>query len=246
MNDDDLILIEKYLRNELNDAEMASVETRAAEDTNFAQEISLQKDMLDGIERHFDDNIKSLLAATENHLRQETKVVQPNFWLSRGLPLAAAIITFIMVGYLLIKEKPSSQELYVAYYETYPNIVAPLDRSNSGVSVTALSFYENGDFEKARALLEQEIVAAPDDIGLQFYFGICQLELDNPDFAIAELKPIADAKHEIFGEPAGWYVALAHLKAGSVEEAKKLLVSIKNNKQNAYSKRATALLDELD
>ncbi len=246
MNDDDLILIERYLKDELSDSEKESVESRAENDTSFAREIALQKDMFHGIESHFDNKIKNLLAETEHNMQKEAKVVQPNFWISRGLPMAAAIIVFMMVGYLLIKEKPTGQELFISYYETYPNIVTPLDRSSGTGSNTALSYYENGDFQQALSLLEKEILASPEDIGLQFYFGICQLEVGNIDFAITELKSISDANSEIFSEPATWYLALAYLRANKLAEAKNTLRSIQEMKNNAYQKRATKLLEEMD
>lgn len=160
-----------------------------------------------------DQQIKEKLASTGQELKGGTnrRVITADFWLKGGLP-AAAIIVFLLVGYIILNQTDSNQKLFSAYYNTYPNVIEPIERSNSVKEKSALAYYENGNYEKARELLEKEIVKSPGDIGIQFYFSIRQLELDNVDFAILDLEAIADSDNLTFKEPATWYLVLAYLK----------------------------------
>ncbi len=71
MKKEDIQLIETYLLGQLNENEQLAVKQRAMEDPDFAAEMALQTDILNGIVWHEDELMKQKIALVDKSLAQE-------------------------------------------------------------------------------------------------------------------------------------------------------------------------------
>lgn len=100
-------------------------------------------------------------------------------------------------------------------------------------------------YDEAIPLLKKEWEqAAPRDSALLLYLGCAYLATERPDEAITTLQILVD--HPEMGGKARWYLAIAELKAGRVDQARTLLLPLADDPGSAFQPDARALLDALN
>ncbi len=246
MNQPNIELIDNYLKGNLSDNAAQEFEHRLETDTTFAASVALQKDVVSGIESHFDTQLKEKLQHVENEFtkdEKETKVIPLRNW--KPLAIAASVVLIVAFSYLKFFNTPNTQDVYLSYYEPYPNIVSPSERSAESQKQDAMSFYEKGDYETAASLFITDLKTSPNSDYIQFYMALSQLSLKNAKDAIPLLKNLANQDNSKFQAPAAWYLALSYTQAGDSNSAKKQLQSIIAG-EGDYAKRAEKLLVELE
>lgn len=134
--------------------------------------------------------------------------------------IAATVIILWITGNFIFYAKSHGESIYEAYYHPYPNILTPAKHQDEMDYTAVMKLYENGEYSACLKALETVIVEDTDNVGLQFYYAICQLELGNTDFAIADFEYIKHLNDPIFSLPSTWYLSLAYLKLDQIEEAK--------------------------
>lgn len=167
-------------------------------------------------------------------------------WSARDyLALAATLVVGVgMTVYLL---RPGGTEtLFQRYFEPYPSI-QPIVRGEPATDARsdALVLYEARDYRGALAAFERIVKDRPDDPVLRFYTGQCRLALGRGPEAIRDFEETRKLGANELVTPAEWYLALAHLRSGHVEEARVLLRGIVE-RRSFYEDKARALLRELD
>jgi tetratricopeptide (TPR) repeat protein len=246
----DIDYIEKYLANDLSDSERAAFEAQMKTDSVLAEEVALHRDVLIGLEAHFNNKLKHSLQDIELELRQEEKQKPaPVFRLNSRMimAIAASFVVLLVAAYLLFNAvAPSNQELFATYYQPYPNIVSPIQRSEMPVAVNqGMLYYENGQFEVAIDEFSQQLAKDPANTTLLFYRGVSQLSLENPRAALTDLQQVVQLQDARFTHPAQWYISLAQLKLGNTAEASATLRQVAQS-DSGYSQKAQQLLDDLD
>ncbi len=242
MNSDDIDLIERYCRGELNPTEHRSIEERMAQEPELNQEVLLHQDVLEGMNHHFSAALKSKLQQAE--LSSDGKK-PTNRFLMYWLAAAATISLFFGLGYWLIPQS-SPESLYQAYYQPYPNIVSPSERSGNQAEdemSRAMRAYEQQDYPSAIALFQ----AKQDELGsaYQFYLAICYLETSEYKKSIAILEEVRQSGDQAYALPTLWYQCMAYLADDKPEEAKGILQKLAQEEDGFYSKKARELLDEM-
>ncbi len=136
-------------------------------------------------------------------------------------------------------------DLYVQYFEPYPNIIAPATRSNDSIAnLRHADFidYENGNYKNASQIFAQRYRESKASHFL-FYQGVSELQLGNTQKAI-ELFERNKTEADLFKNYSNWYLALAHLKEGNIQMSEKLLQQISDAKSYKY-KSADAILKKI-
>ncbi len=238
-------LIDNYLKGNLSDHAVQEFEQKLKTDTAFSAAVALQKDIISGIESHFDAQLKEKLQNIESEFSQdkkETKVIPLQNW--KPLAVAASVVLILAVGYLKFFSAPNTQEVYLSYYEPYPNIVSPSERSAESQKQDAMAFYEKGEYKTAISLFDTDLATSPNSDYLQFYMALSQLSLKNTEEAIPLLTNVVRHDNSKFQAPAAWYLALAYTQQGEIDSAKNQLQSI-IVAGGDYAKRAEKLLAAL-
>lgn len=181
---------------------------------------------------------KKQLAIIEKKMAGKKK---PVYW--RWMAAAVFVVVAGIIGVQLM-QKPTGDHLFTNYYTTYPNVIAPNERTagtNPNLS-RAFSYYENKDYAKAVAAFEtiEDSSIAP---SLSLYIGISLLELGKEAAAIEQFKKTILAKSAV-GDIAQWYLGLVYIKMNQVDLAKPLLLKTANT-DNPFTDKAKHLCNDL-
>ncbi|MBR9920421.1 MAG: hypothetical protein GYB31_06240 [Bacteroidetes bacterium] len=179
---------------------------------------------------------------------QKVKAFNPNPY--RWLRTAAAVL-LVAVSLLSLRYFFSSNEnrLYEAYYEAYPNELKQDLRSGDSEGqkvqapeyiVKAFEAYDNGDFAESARLFSEERTSDNYSAIAHFYGGIAALEAGDTPKAIQLLRA-AGQKGLLYETEARWYLALALLKEGKMEEASSILNQFISDPDSRYHEEAKTL-----
>ena len=244
LQDQDHNLIEKHLLQQLSKDEQ-SLYLERLNDPDFKKELDLQSDLMQSFKAEGRAQMKSQLQSFENKIQQDTKPqVASRFSIGRILAVAASIALLVVAGYWAINRAPSNEQLFAQHFESYPNIVAPLDKGIPDEDPVAAAYqtYELGNYADASKLLS----ALPEQNQTSiFYRGLCELSLNNTAAALQLLDQVNDRTSTVY-YPALWYKALTYIKQGNIEKSKPLLQSIQSESNIPRLKnKAEKLLEEL-
>jgi hypothetical protein len=231
-------LINKYFEKTLTERELVEFNQRLETEVEFKAEFEFQKSVQSAIRSKERAEIKNLVASFE-------KPKQQNGWWK----YAAAAVVVIIGGWVIFQQflsKPNPSELYLSYYQTYPNVIAPNVRGESEETLKTKAFaaYDAGDFQTSAQLFGKLKEQVNEDYAT-FYAGISYLEINKPEKTIAlfENKKFngANAQLENYRQ---WYLALAYLKTNQKEKAIGLFSKICNS-ANPQKEKAQEILDKI-
>ena len=106
----------------------------------------------------------------------------------------------------------------------------------------AMTLYQNQSYANSIEKLQLLYNYNADDVNAQFYIAMGLFEQKQFSKALAFYDACSNNTINVFYQEAEYYKALCLLKTNQTNEAKKLLIQIKNNR-TFYSERASSLLD---
>lgn len=242
LNSQDGILIDKFLLDRLTHSELTAFEERKS-DPLFEKELTFRRELLKISEQKGDEKLHTLLKEESKRLdakmpKKKTKI----YWIGLVLAALAGLFYFLTIH----DAPPSNEELFVAHYEVFPNLLAPTERSNEADLMgaeLALHAYDRGDFEKASAVFDTLSEINND---LMMYQAIVEFESGSIDRAKELLLKISNDNQAQYHEASEWYLCLFYLKNGDVENCKVQLKSISSFKEHRYYSKALELNQELE
>ncbi|MCG8330629.1 MAG: hypothetical protein MI974_23230 [Chitinophagales bacterium] len=204
---------------------------------------------IEGLQYHSKDEP---LNNTLNRLRHQIgKQHRPNkqFPIRRLMSIAAGFMILVAGIYFLYLQTPDNEALFSEHFSHIPMVVDDQARSrtnnqpeNASLEMAAISAYEEKDFLQAEGLLRVYLEEHPADIEKAFYYGIIQLGKGNTNVAIPLFKQMLSAGNkDNFKRPANWYLGLAYLKQGAIEDAQYHFEQIAQG-EDRYAMSARALL----
>jgi tetratricopeptide (TPR) repeat protein len=230
-------LIEKYFEKSLSAEEQVHFDQYLKTDPEFAAEVAFQKNVKEAIEANKRDDLKLRLKSYEQ--AAGTKRNFPTWY------AAAALLLFSGVAFYFYTREPDSEALYEAYYQSYPNVIAPTVRGENTEDIKNQAFYDydNGDYEASLKLFSEIYEKNKDDFAL-FYLSMSLLELGRHEEALASFDKFDLNKNNGFTPFVKWYKSLAYLKTDQKEKAIVLLESLSST-VNPQTEMAKKLLSEL-
>ena len=241
--------IDRYVNGDMSDDERKLFEERMREHAELAQQVHLHRDILAGMEYHFMQQLKEQLMLSDQKKKK--------FNVRLALQIAAAVL---LVGglagaaYYYLLRPTSSQQVFLSYFEAYPNTLIQTNRSEPSPNTTisekersAMQYYEAGNYPRAVAALTELVASDSVDnnrTALIFYRGVSYLGSGNGEEATADLRIVAQNADSLIAEPAHWYLGLSYLKAGQLAEAKEIFNQIRDAGGD-YGEKAAKLLDDL-
>jgi len=232
---------DKYIHHKLSPEEHKQVESSMSSTKQDQESIAVELGVRDAIEEIERVKIK---ATVENFEKQGSPYSSRP--VRKYLAIAASLALLIMAGIWILTPSASNEELYLAYYQKYPNNLTPITRSDDqGVDLRSegLKNYERGKYTAAITNF-QDYLEKSNDHGTRLYLGLSLLEAGNSVEAVNVLQDVVESKDSLLLEPAQWYLALAHLKNNNIESAKSGLLGIVNEK-GSFQKKAQTLLYQL-
>ncbi len=246
----DIDLIEKYLEGDLQGPESKAFQRRVQEDPEFKLILEEMETMVSGIRYTGRKKIQSDLQKLEESLpslrqERETKVVAMRrfrIWAAAASVLLVAVTAI----WLFTGRQLNQDQLFTAYYQPYQNVESPTTRgeTNQDVRKNAYMAYDQERFEEAVNLFGS-IPAEESQPVDDFYEALSYLSLDQGTEAAALLVEFIDNGDDIMKERASWYLALAHLNQGKIDQCKEVLRIIVEEQTYNHPK-ASSLLEQLD
>lgn len=240
------LLLYQYFANQLSKDGQKLFNELLEKDPEFKAQFEFENNLKRVIKKKQNENLKQKLAGFENEIKSNK--TKPNtktnfkFW-----SMAASFALLIALGWMAYStfSKPDYDALYASNFETYPNTVYTITRSDNNQSLErrAFSSYEANDHKTAVAAF-LDLKTKGETAQVDFYLAQSYLNLGKDKEAIEVLKRvIADGRE--FKAEAHWYLALAYLKSKDEVYA---IATLKNLIENFdYKKeKAEALLKELD
>lgn len=232
-------LIQAYLRNKLSKEKKAECDHLFKTDKDFRKEVEFHKDMKAAFSELERERIKAKLQKFETELHTPKQKTYTK-WL-----VAASVLILIGIGAMtFLNNSADSDQLYMAYFEPYENVVQPITRGQSIENMKTEVFiaYEKAEYEKAAQGFNKLYQTTKESYYL-LYEANALMANDQPKKAIPLLKKQLAAK-DAFAKKSRWYLALAYLKTKKPEKAKEFLREIMKN-QSYKSDEAKNILGKL-
>ncbi|MDH3712001.1 MAG: tetratricopeptide repeat protein [Cyclobacteriaceae bacterium] len=237
--------IDRFINGTLTEEERGQFESMMQTDPELKAEVELHRDIKVGAQAYFDQELKDKLAAAEGDpTSKNVEGKQASFRLWQTLGVAASAVLLVGLAYIFLNPSADPQELYLSYYQPYPNIVNPLERSQTDLPDDGMSNYEQENYQKAVEVFDQELSENPQSDFRLFYQALSYLEIGEAEKAIGNLQQLQGTVSSDFYQPAQWYLALAYLKNADTQAAKAQLLKLLQNGGD-YQSRARELADKL-
>ena len=228
-------LIEKGIAKNLNKSDQEDFNNRISTDLDFAKKVKDEAYILNAL-----DEVKA------EELKQRLERIEEEDTQNRTHPLLkwAAVFAFFMMGatWFLWSNQQTTEELFLSYYTIYPNVEAPIVRSDANQQ-GAWRLYDNENYNDAYLQFQYSVSQGNTDEATWFYLGVCALELNHYNQATQAFTNVIDKKDGKYAPQASWYLALTNLKSKNLDEAKILLVNI-GNSSSSYASKANELLSK--
>lgn len=206
--------IVKYLSKEMTLDEQNSFEERVIKDELLSQRISKYKTAIksvrnSGIRREMDEIHNSII-----------KNGKKNRYIISGI--AASILVLICVYTWFWSIKPDQSELYITYFEPYPNLELAL-RGEEDPFLIAMNLYTSGDYQGAI----DQLSSIEHSLKASFYLAMSHMMMDNHDAALQILNSFPESS--LYEQQINWYLGLTYLKQQQLAKATNNLGKIKLN-----------------
>lgn len=238
-------LIDDKLSGELSGEALEAFDTDLANDPELESEFELHKEVDEAIQESEIIELRKKLDLVHD-LTQNKK--QPGLLrtilrhkLSR---IAAAsfvvllIITSLSLYFLRPDGNMSNDSLFKIYYQPDAALLIRGTNSQNATLIQAFQMYENKDYNEALSLFSQVLKTDSENIPVQFYSGISNIELGQYQEALHPFNFIMDHKQNLYVERAEWYAALCYLKLNETENAvdlfRKISLSSSSYKDKAH------------
>lgn len=244
-------LIDRKINNEMKEEELKQFDELVNSDSSVQEDLHLQMEIEAAIgETDVIDVRKSLdhvfeLTQTE---KEQPSIIRSLFRSKLHRIAAAAFTIIIMLGaislFMLNTQKPISNEnLFKIYYQ--PD-AALLIRGNSEDKLLIEGFqkYENRDYNGALLIFNQILNKDPNNIPVQFYAGISNIESGKYRNALKPFNYISSHNHNLYVEKARWYAALCYLKLDEDGKAKEIFKEISTS-NSSYKYKAKNIIKSL-
>jgi len=232
LSDEDLELLDHYLRGELDPTMQKAVGRRIDQDRAWQEAFALRKAVRQAGRKIVHANLRAQFNHIENgHGRRKINT----WWLAIAASLA------LLVSALLWFFPSASSEDLMAEYAKFPNIVLPIQKSGGEFSTRdrAYQAYEMNDYSQSIAYFNSmHALATADSVFLALAF----LESDQNAEAgtlLIQLKKSSDVR---WAQVAEWYYMWMLIKLNQTSEARKVLAHIAATEDHRYQVAASALM----
>ncbi|SOE21042.1 hypothetical protein SAMN06298216_1514 [Spirosomataceae bacterium TFI 002] len=222
-------ILTKALKNQLSEDEELVFKKNMVEDNEYAEQYAFELNIKKSVVSDQREKLKQKLQAHEAKTSQNLK---PWIWWAA----AAVFIGVSVMGWYFLKPS-SNQDMFSANYEKFPNIIAPITRSDSE-RLTAFKSYDTGDYDQAYELFSK----LSTEKSAPFFQGICLIEMGKTAEAINHFQAISFGDE--YDDHRLWYLSLLYIKKGDNEAAKPILNHLADG-NSVWNSKARLLLQKM-
>lgn len=242
MKDQDYILFENYLLGDLSKEDINTFESRLESDSGFKDSFNTYKELSSFLEHKFENEAAS--TAFKNNLKNISKTYfgRQEIPKKRFKPwqYAMAATIALLIGITVFNNL--STPVY-SDYSNYESISLTVRGEKDALLNTAENAFNTKDFAKAEEAFKSLMVIEKDNVELQFYRAVSNLELNKFEIAESLLTSLSKGQ-SAYKNKAIWYLALSNLKQKEYDDCLEILKTIPEDADD-YNK-AQKLIKKLD
>lgn len=243
-------LIDRYLSDQLNEAEKAEFEKVQREDASLRAEVALHRELAESMTEEKVIQFSQLLGNVDKEqfldTTSEAKIkalfqrIRPFHYISIAAGIALLVSTF-----LLFQDTPplSPEALLTDNYEQPRMRLSVRGGEKEILTSKANSAYQSRDFEEVISLLQelQQLDSANSEY--PFFEGVSRLNLRQGEEAVQIFDVIINQPTTSrFLQEAQWYRGLAFLEIGAITRAQVAFQEIANDPQHYFYDKAQKIL----
>ena len=227
--------IEAYLLGSMSATERDAFAKEMASDAKLRAEVDLQRENTLAIEL---GGVQRLLKEVRaEHARPEMD--RTAGW--KTYLMYAAVVAIVLSGAFWVLTRPSANErLFAEHFTADPGLPVPMSATDKPAFHDAMVAYKLGDFAEARGKWSTLLQADPTSDTLRYYIASAALAVEDAAAAIPLFEGIVADTASAFHDKSQWYLFLAYVKAGEVENAKAVPMD-----DPAFSVQASAIKAQL-
>ena len=230
--------IEKYLNNELSEADLAAFRKELVSDKALAIEVKEELMIREALEANEKERFKQQLQQ-----KKRNKVVQlkktNNF---RWLAIAASFALFLIPAFQVFQHTNSN--IANQHFEKDPSITSQLlspDANKTAIEV-AVEAYRIGDYHTAI----EKLSSLKNNTQATYVLGHTYFLSENYPNAIAQFNKVIDSKNPEYLEKAEWYMLISLLKADELNAEFYTLLDKIIQQESIYSESASSIQADLN
>ena len=244
-------LIERYFNNSLSDKELVLFEEKLASDSLFAKEVQQFGVVLDALKKARVKKLKAQFISYEKEYNSSGK--RFNFRnLNRRKATVSLVFWVLLIGfsiqtslYFSTKSSSNHDELFVNYFEVYPNVISPVKRTNNdqNIVLNAMNYYDAENYISAIEAFDKILLNSDSRNEILFYKALALMT--EGDYLTAQTQfELMNIESGVFVNQRNWYLSLVLLKLEKFTKAKELLKEVAAER-TSFSIKANCLLNEL-
>lgn len=216
---EELESIERYLLGETSAEERLAFENKLQEDGAWAAKVDEVKLLMLGIEKA---ELKERLHEYHNDIKKNgaNAAGGKTIGLNRKWLVAASVVMLASLSVWFFTIRPDKYEkLYATYFQPDPGLMSAMGVGENYAFNKAMLDYKTGNYKKAIAEWDKLRTDMPGNDTLEYFLGVAQQANGNNTAAIGLLQKAANDSNNPFYKDACWYIGLALLKKGNIQES---------------------------
>jgi tetratricopeptide (TPR) repeat protein len=220
--------IEEYLLNKMSDREKQKFEEELNYNPLLNESVEQHRTMIQAIEREgmrekigqFHKNTIEKKGGTEDRKNK------PTFTISRFIPFLVAASVLILVGiglFRFLTPSITNKKIFSEFFEPDPGLITPMSASADYLFYDGMIDYKLNEYQAAITKWENITDQFTGSDTLYYFLGVAHLALENDMQAIDYLQQALQTPDNEFIHETRYYLGLAYLKQGKINEAEKLL-----------------------
>lgn len=211
--------------------ERTSFELKLAEDQEFKVLVEDIKTLILGIENQ---SLKEQLDVFHEDLPKKISVEKRRVGAFPHLgKYAAAAAILLAIAFLWVYSVPQNERLYAKYFTPDPGLPTVMSSNSNFEFYDAMVNYKQGEYKMAIDKWDVLKTKTPNNDTLNYFLGVAHLANKNETTAIDLLKQVTQNSNFALSDEAFYYLGLAQLKQGNIDDAKKNLKHSKTDNSKA-------------
>lgn len=207
-------LIDDYLQNELQGANLIAFEHQLKHDVVLQEKVKeLQLLQLAIAESSLEADLETFYKQQPIHKLKDTKSFSLKI-------IALAVSMTLIIGfafyYFLLQNK---QALYTQYYKPDPGLITAMGSSDQYEFQKAMVEYKNGEYNSAIEAWKNQLKTNPQNDTLLYFLGAAYQANRNKDSAASYLLKVANFPNSAFHNDANWYLGLIYIQNKQKDKA---------------------------
>jgi len=220
ISQDEFEKIEAYLNQQLSKEDLVVFKNRLTIEKGFKTKVNDIKTVLIGLETQALKEELDIFHKDIDHGKTESDTTESKVHSLNWKRLLVAAVLIIAAGSFWFLKDNSNERLYADYFTPDPGLPTSMGNNDNYEFYEAMVNYKQGDYKTAISKWETLQKVKPNNDTLNYFIGVAHLANKNEKLAIPFIEDAIKNSEFALADDAYYYLGLAYLKEGNIENAK--------------------------